>query len=109
MTFEEAKQRFEPVLDDAMEMPANEVQTFKGIIGGNLGRWSGTGANPQELTLADFDITYVIIPPQYSMPIKQRHAVVQSRKTGKAYMTDLSLAVLGGGYVMAGEFSNLSR
>lgn len=105
MTFEEAKQRFEPILDNAMEMPANEVQTFNGIIGGNLARWTFTGG----LTLADFDITYVIIPPQYSMPITQRHAVVKSRKTGKAYMTDLSLAVLGGGYVMAGEFSNLSK
>lgn len=109
MTLEEAKQRFEPVLDDATELPPHEVNTFAGIIAANLNRWGGTIANPQGLTINDFSILYVAIPPQYWMPMKQRHAVIQSKKNGKAYMSDLSLAVLGGGYVQCGEMANLSR
>lgn len=109
MTFQEAQQRYEAILADAVEMLPGEAKVFSDLIGQSLARFAGTMANPNSLTLADFDIVYVVIPPLYWMPITQRHAVIQSRKTGRSYMSDLSLAFLGGGWVMCGEMSNLSK
>lgn len=106
MTLEQAKEHFQYQLEGATELSDRE---YLAAVETALQRWAFTGANPQALTVKDFDLMVVNIPPQYMMPMAQRQLVSMSRKTGRWLLQDLSFLHYAGGWVFVGELARLSQ